>query len=186
MLQKVLLVLLSFSTLLASAGDTVLKLYRPFGEVIEQIAPVVKNKLTGECYTQSKLIVREDAWRCQADGAVYDPCFVKQGGKSNEVVCPQSPWVSDSIKIEISMPLNNENHIPLDMSRAFPWAIELANGEHCQAIETNEIYDAMPVRYRCSNQNVLIGYLQRCKTVWSMLEKTPQGVVTVDFSKAWF
>ncbi|KTD46456.1 hypothetical protein [Legionella quateirensis] len=186
MMQRVLLVLLCFCSFLATAGDTVLKLYRPFGEVVEQVAPVIKSKLTGACFTQSRLILREDAWRCQAEGKIYDPCFVKAGSKQMEALCPQSPWEGDSVLIQVSAPLNNENHSTLDMSRAFPWGIELANGEHCQAIEPSEVYDAMPIRYRCSNHNVLIGYLQRCKTVWSMLEKTPQGVVTVEFTRAWF
>jgi hypothetical protein len=186
MMQRVLMVLLIFCSFLVSASDTVLKLYRPFGDVIDQISPVVKNKVTGRCLSQSQLILREDAWRCQAEGKTFDPCFVKMAGNQKQVVCPQSPWTAESVAITVSSPLNNANHSTLDMSRVFPWAIELANGEHCQAIESNEIYDAMPVRYQCSNHNVLIGYLQRCKSVWSMLEKTPEGVVTVDLRKAWF
>jgi hypothetical protein len=186
MMQRVLIVLLCFCSFLASAGDTVLKLYRPFGEVIDQTAPLVKNVLKGQCDSQSLLILREDAWRCQSEGKIFDPCFVQLASNKMAVVCPQSPWTSDSVQIEVSTPLNNENHSTLDMSRVFPWAIELVNGEHCQGIESHELYDAMPVRYRCSNENVLIGYLQRCKAVWSMLEKTSNGVVTVELSKAWF
>ncbi|KTD57214.1 hypothetical protein [Legionella shakespearei] len=186
MKQRVLLVLLWCCAVHAMAGDTVLKLYRPFGDVVEQVKPVVTRVVDGVCYSQSQLITREDAWRCQAEGRFYDPCFVKTGGKRMEALCPQSPWVGDSVQINVSAPLNNEQHATLDMSRTFPWAVELANGEQCQAVQTNEVYDAMPVRYRCSNNNLLIGYLQRCKTVWSMLEKTPNGVVTVDFDKVWF
>ena len=186
MVQRVLIVLLFFCSFFVSADDTVLKLYRPFGDVRDQIAPIVTNKLAGQCVGQSQLIVREDAWRCQAEGKIFDPCFVKMAGNKKQAVCPQSPWTADSVQIDVHSPLNNENHTTLDMSRVFPWAIELANGEHCQAIESNEVYDAMPVRYRCSNHNLLVGYLQRCKTVWSMLEKTPEGVITVELSKAWF
>ncbi len=186
MMQRVLLVLLFFCSFLVSAADTVLKLYRPFGEVTDQIPPKVKRKLTGQCVAQSQLILREDAWRCMAEGKIFDPCFAKVANDKTEVICPQSPWVGDSVQIEVVTPLNNENHVTLDMSRVFPWGIELASGEYCQAIEPNEIYDSMPVRYRCSNQNVLIGYLQRCKSTWSMLAKTPEGIVTVYLSKAWF
>lgn len=188
MLQRVILASLCFCSFLASASasDTILKLYRPFGEVFDQAPPIVKKKLSGQCYEQSRVIIREDAWRCQAEGQLFDPCFVKAGGKKLEVVCPQSPWVGDSIQINVTVPLDNENHKTLDMSRAFPWAIELVNGEYCLAINSNEQYDSMPVRYRCNNQNVLIGHLQRCKTVWSMLEKTPQGVKTVELHRAWF
>jgi hypothetical protein len=185
-MQRVLLLLLCFCSFLAAANDTALKLYRPFGEVVDQSSPIVKKIVSGECFAPSQLIVREDAWRCMAENKVYDPCFVKWVGKKTEAVCPQSPWMSDSVQIEVTAPLNNEHHKSLDMSQNFPWAVELANGEHCQAVESKEEFDSMPIRYRCSNQNVLIGYLQRCKPVWSMLEKTPDGVITADFSRAWF
>lgn len=184
MAQRVLVLMLFFYSLFAAANDTVLKLYRPFGEVVEQVAPVVKTRMVGECDTQSQLILREDAWRCLAKGRVFDPCFVKAGAR--QAICPQSPWAADSVQIDMNDSLNNEHHIPLDMSRAYPWAVELVNGEQCQAVSSSEVYDAMPVRYRCGNSNMLIGYLQRCKTTWSMLEKTPKGVVTVEFRKVWF
>lgn len=186
MIQRVLSVLLFLFSFLIFASDTVLKLYRPFGEVIDQTPLIVKHTLQGQCNTQSRLLLREDAWYCQAEGKVFDPCFVKLAGNHMEAICPQSPWVGDSVQINVTHPLNNNNHIPLDMSRVFPWGIELVNGERCQAVEPDEIYDSMPVRYRCSNQNVLIGYIQRCKSVWSMLEKNADGVVTVDLKKAWF
>ena len=186
MVQRVLLALIFFYSFLATADDTVLKLYRPFGEVINQMPSVVKSKVTGQCYAQSQLIVREDAWRCMGEGKYFDPCFVKAGSKKLEAVCPLSPWVGDSVQINVSVPLNNDQHITLDMSRTYPWAIELVNGERCLAIATSEVYDSMPVRYRCHHQNVLIGYLQRCKSLWSMLEKTSEGVRTVDLAKAWF
>ncbi|CEG58215.1 hypothetical protein [Legionella fallonii] len=186
MIERVLSILLFFCSFVVFADDTVLKLYRPFGEVVDQVPPSVKNVLQGYCDTQSQLIIREDAWHCQAEGKIFDPCFVKLAGNKMEAVCPQSPWVGDSVQINVATPLNNDNHVTLDMSRVFPWAVELVNGEHCQAVAPNEVYDSMPIRYRCSNQNVLIGYLQRCKSIWSMLEKTPEGVITVEFRRAWF
>ncbi|MFI4918347.1 MAG: hypothetical protein ACHP65_02205 [Legionellales bacterium] len=186
MMQRVLMLVLFVYSVLVCADDTVLKLYRPFGEALEQVSPGIKNTLPGQCVSQSQLIVREDAWRCQAEGRVYDPCFVKEAGKRTEALCPQSPWVGDSVQILVNSPLNNDQHSRLDMSTAFPWAIELANGEHCQAAASDEVYEGMPVRYRCSKQNKLIGHIQRCKAAWSMLEKTSTGVETVIFSKAWF
>lgn len=186
MLQKVLYLFLFFCSFEVAANDTILKLYRPYGDVENQAVPQVKNTFRGECYSQSRLIVREDAWRCRANGKTYDPCFVKSGPNRTEAVCPQSPWVGDSVKIMVKQPLNNEQNKTLDMSRTYPWAVELTNGERCQAINPGKIYDKMPVRYKCGNKNYLVGHLQRCKTVWSTLEKTPAGVVTVELSKAWF
>ncbi|TAL63416.1 MAG: hypothetical protein EPN84_05040 [Legionella sp.] len=187
MLQRVLLVLLLFCSFFTFAGDTVLKLYRPYGEVVDQAPLVVKTTLTGLCTKQSQRIQREDAWRCEADGTIYDPCFVRAGALYvKDLVCPQSPWTGDSVQIKVESPLNNQNHKTLDMSRAFPWAIELANGERCQAVDADKVFDGMPVRYQCAENNVLIGYLQRCKTEWSMLEKTAAGVKSVSFKRVWF
>lgn len=185
-MKRVLWALLGIYSFAVMADDTVLKLYRPFGDVEEQIAPVVKRTIAGECDSQSQLSVREDAWRCQAEGRVYDPCFVKTGKGPNAALCPSSPWAADSVLIEVSIPLINEHHSPLDMSRSFPWAIELINGEHCQAIEASQSYDSMPVRYQCTMHNRLLGSLQRCKAVWSMLEKTSDGVMSVDIKRVWF
>lgn len=179
----IFLILFSFSTV---AQDTVLKLYRPFGDFIEQAAPSVKKTLSGECYSQSRIILREDAWRCSAEGTIYDPCFVRSGKNKTEALCPQSPWVGDSIQIMVKYPLENEHNKNLDMSRAYPWAIELTNGEYCQGIYTEKRFDNMRIRYQCNNKNYLVGHLQRCKSVWSMLKRTPEGVIEVELKKAWF
>lgn len=186
MMQRVLFVTIFFFSAICCAEDTVLRFYRPFGDVSQQAPVIVKRNIEGHCLTQSKLILREDAWRCQAEGTVYDPCFVKDAGAHKEAVCPKSPWLGDSIKILVKEPLSNAFHKTLDMSSAYPWAIELVNGEQCLATETTEVFDSMPIRYRCTNAHVLIGYLQRCDPEWSMLEKTSRGVESVKFQKAWF
>ncbi len=185
-MQRLVFCFLFFCSFQLTAADTVLKLYRPFGESIDQAKPVIKHVVDGTCLGQSKLILREDAWRCQAQGATYDPCFVEGSGKKTDLLCPQSPWIDESTQIHLNNPLPDITLSPLDMSEALPWSIELNNGETCQAIDTKELFDGMPIRYRCSNDNYLVGHLQRCRAVWSMLEKTSKGVVTVDLKKVWF
>lgn len=185
MKQRVLLIALLFYSFSTLAGDTVLKLYRPL-EGGEQGALVIKKQVKGRCDAQSHLIFREDAWRCLAHGKILDPCFLKAGSKDKTLLCPTSPWSSETVAVHVHDPLNNEEHQILDMSRTFPWAIELVNGERCQAVEPGEHYDAMPIRYRCTNQNLLLGPIQRCNPVWSTLEKTANGVLTMDLKKVWF
>jgi hypothetical protein len=184
MKQRVLLIGLFFYSFLVAADDTVLKLYRPFAG--EQGIVADKKLMKGRCDAQSKLIIRDDAWRCQVEDKVFDPCFAKAGPKPMEVSCPLSPWTNEGVQISLSTPLNNEEHLPLDMSRTFPWAIELVNGEHCHAVEPGELYDSMPVRYRCTGESALVGTIQRCNPAWSMLEKTSNGVITMDLKQAWF
>jgi hypothetical protein len=186
MKQRVLLSLLFFCSFIATAGDTVLKLYRPFGETIEQVSPMIKESISGQCVKQSELIVREDAWRCMAEGRVYDPCFVKPVGTKTKAVCPQSPWIGESVQIVLQTKLNNDKNTPLDMSTAFPWAVELDNGEKCQAIDSKELVEGMAVHYRCTNHHLLLGPIQRCKNPWAILEKTSDGMQAVTLAKAWF
>jgi hypothetical protein len=185
-MRRVLLVALVLASHLAFGENTVLKLYRPFGEAQEQAIPKPVRSLSGQCLGQSLLNVREDAWRCQAEGKIFDPCFLKAVGPKTQVLCPKSPWAVESVAISVPSALNGAEHTSLDMSVALPWAVELVNGARCQAIESNEVFDGMPVHYRCSDNTILLGHLQRCKATWTMLEKTPKGVETAIFKRAWF
>ena len=169
------------------AEDTELSLYRPLIESANHQSAVIVAKKIGECSQQSQLIKREDAWRCVAEGKLYDPCFVHPFGSHLEAVCPESPWSNKGIQITVATPLDNKYHEALDMSRTFPWAIELATGEKCQAIDTVEQFDGLPIRYRCDSQSELIGHVQRCEGTWKMLQHAAaNGVDTVQIKRALF
>jgi hypothetical protein len=187
MLRVVTLLLLALVSFNLLAVETEVKFYRPFDGASPQQAPVIiRQEMTGECWQQSQKIKREDAWRCLSEGKVYDPCFVKQFSAQSEAVCPQSPWVGSSVKMRLNAPVDNSQNVALDMAQAYPWALELASGEKCQAIEGGHVYDNLPIRYQCDSQAVLIGHMQRCKTEWSILQKTAHGVVAVVIARAWF
>lgn len=166
------------------AEDTILHLYHPLTP--KDPTTVVTAKKFGECWQQSQLIKREDAWRCIADGQIHDPCFVQPYGSHLEALCPESPWAKRGVQITVSSPLDNKQHETLDMSRTYPWAVELTNEEKCQAILTNEQYDNSPVRYHCEKNTVLIGHLQRCTGVWKILQREGNQVNMVKIKKAWF
>ncbi|MDI9818527.1 MULTISPECIES: hypothetical protein [unclassified Legionella] len=186
MKRLILLILMIMPTFGLFAKDTILKLYQPFGEAIQQAPIVIQREASGECWQQSQRIKREDAWRCMAEGKIYDPCFVRQFGSHQEAVCPQSPWVGSSVKINMSFPVDNSQHVELNMAETYPWAIELTTGEKCQAVDEGQVYDGLPVRYQCDNQVLLLGHVQRCKTQWSMLQHTSNGVSTALVERAWF
>lgn len=169
------------------AQGTELKLYRPFGEVINQAPALIKKRSAGHCLGQSQRIKREDAWRCIVNNQVYDPCFVDPFASHQQVICPQSPWEGFSLQIDLSSPVEPDKNSKLDMSRTYPWALELATGEQCQAIDEGLFFDKMPVRYLCNDQSILVGYLARCKAQWSILRrKQDKVVVTAWVRKAWF
>ncbi|VEG89617.1 hypothetical protein [Legionella spiritensis] len=169
------------------AQDTELKLYRPFGEEMSHGRLIVSHQVGGVCIQQSMRIKREDAWRCIAAGKTYDPCFVRKFGSHLEAVCPASPWAGNGVLVKLDRPADNNDLVELDMSKTYPWAVELATGEKCEAIDDDETYDNLPVRYRCDSQTVLIGHLQRCKATWTILQRGITGqVTTAAVKKAWF
>lgn len=166
------------------AEDTELSFYRP--DVTQQSTRAIVAKKSGTCTQQSQLIKREDAWRCTAENKTYDPCFVMASNSQSEAVCADSPWSDKVTLITITTPLDNKSHQPLDMSRTFPWAIELADGEKCKAIEATARYDGLPVHYRCDRNSELFGHVQRCEGMWKMLQHATNGVETAKIAKAWF
>lgn len=168
------------------AEETELSLYRPMSDVTEHLSIKIAAKASGECVQQSQLIKREDAWRCVAEGKVYDPCFVKPSSGRLDAVCTETPWSNKGTQITVATPLDNKWHQSLDMSRTLPWAIELASGEKCQAIETTAQYDGLPVHYRCDRNSELIGHVQRCDSTWKMLQHAANGVETAQITRAWF
>lgn len=170
-----------------NADDTELKFFRPFGEVNPQVPLIVREHHAGQCWQQSRHIKREDAWRCMADGKIYDPCFIRQYGNQKQALCPQSPWDGSSTQLDLSAPVDNIRHVQLDMSQTYPWGVELQHGEKCLALDEGKMFDGMPVRYQCNNQTLIFGHLQRCKMPWTILQRDSGGQVeTVTIKKAWF
>lgn len=170
----------------AYAVDTQLTLYRPFGDKGQSLA-THSQSLAGQCWQQSQRIKREDAWRCVAGGAVFDPCFVKQYGDHKEALCVQSPWLTSAILLTLTEPADNHQHVKLDMSKNYPWAVQLSHGQKCQAVDEGNFYDGMPIHYQCEDQTQLVGHLQRCNSHWSMLRHSGNDrVETVMIDKAWF
>jgi hypothetical protein len=170
----------------SSAKETELKFFHPFSESSGYSKANIFEIKQGECLTQSKIIKREDAWRCIADGKTFDPCFAKHYGEQFDVICIATPWSYQSVQIKVPNSLQSAQHDALDMSRTFPWAIELSNGEKCQAVDSNEYYDQLPVRYICERDEKLLGHVQRCENTWKMLQVNHHVIETVEIERAWF
>lgn len=183
MLRRVVMIFMIIGSFSVFAEDTELKLYRPF---VNEAELVITKKIAGTCGQQSQRIIREDAWRCEAGGKVYDPCFIKPAGSQSVAFCPESPWVLTGLLVSLSSPADNSQHRALDMSEAYPWAVELTTGEKCQAVEEGQVYDGLQVHYQCNSQSVLIGRVQRCDSKWSILQHSTEGVGTAVLAKAWF
>lgn len=162
-------------------ADMEIKYYSPYSGESMQILKTMK----GHCYGQSEKIKREDAWRCQTDTQTLDPCFSSMK-QSNKVFCPVSPWTTQGILLEDVGVLDLVNQQKLDMSVTYPWAIELENGERCEAVHSGEMISGLPLLYRCSSGAFLVGYIQRCKPTWQILYKGKGELEKVTMKVVWF
>lgn len=186
-MHRILLFLLCAYPLISFESPTQIKFYRPFGAVVAQVAPKVISQKQGTCLQQSKRIVREEAWRCVADGVTYDPCFLKAVGEKNKVVCLQSPWRAEAILLTTSGALESNHQNTLDVSTTYPWAVELITGEHCLSTDKDQMLEGSLVHYQCSDHKILFGHLQRCSDEWSILQQNEDGLISsVPIKKAWF
>ncbi len=174
-----MLFLSSFSLM---AKDTELNYYRPYS----QPEMVVSQKVKGHCDEESLLSQREDAWVCQAEGKVYEPCFAKTQRGARSVLCPASPWQKEAVEIKSAESLDGSLHSSIDMSRGYPWAVELENGLRCLGVRSSERFDNLRVHYHCSDGSQLLGHIQRCSPEWKMLRKSGKQINTILLTRVWF
>lgn len=168
------------------AEETEFKLYRPFAQGSLEVPLQITSKLQGECILPSHRLPREDTWRCVAESKVYDPCFIKQYSDRKLAICPHSPWDGRGVEINLARAADNHQRPSLDISRTFPWALELADGTKCLSLPRGMVYDDLPVHYRCEDQSILYGPMQRCRTPWTMLQNVGTSVQTGVIKRAWF
>lgn len=179
-----LLVLLSSSV---AAAYTDARLYRPFSVAQGQAVLQISQTLKGDCWTHSIKDPRPDAWRCRAQQQTFDPCFVKTHVERNVVVCPQAPWSSQAVKIELAQELQENGLAELDMSISNPWSIELSDGTLCQLSHASGASNNHLAQYNCPQGARLVGEIQRCKSVWrTFLQKPGMETQRVDIKTAWY
>ncbi len=168
-----------------SAWETKLILYRPFIRLNEGLLQI-KHKVDSQCFKPSEKIIRQDAWSCETNSEILDPCFINAAGDSSQMLCPQSPWQSSAILLNVPS-LNHFNlHTEMDMSKQLPWAVELENGTHCLRTHKSGYIDNLPVNYQCQNHQQLIGGIQRCKEQWTSLLASQEDIDEVRIKKVWF
>jgi uncharacterized protein len=81
----------------------------------------------GNCWTSSLAVWREDAWRCMAGNAIYDPCF----STDESVICganPNAPTTSFLLLLTEPLPAPE---VPQDTT-GHAWQVELADGTVCE------------------------------------------------------
>jgi hypothetical protein len=93
------------------------------------------------------------AWRCaEPGGGFYDPCFAPAGRSGvTRLACMDTPW-SGATVISLARPLARSSWGAAGPSAAgHPWALALANGQHCGLIEgTGPLADGRVLSFGCA------------------------------------
>jgi hypothetical protein len=128
----------------------------------------VSKEVEGICWSNSSVnSSRPNTWRCHSDNTVYDPCFINPIHNQYSVVCLESPWSKNVVKLKLKSPLPSTKADTFVGSKSQPWAIELSNGRLCTMISgPTSAVSGMPIKYQCNSNAVVLGDIDRSNHKW--------------------
>jgi hypothetical protein len=158
-------------------------------------APTAFPQFDGACNLgSSEVTTRPDAARCFAGDAVLDPCFHSQAGSRPGIldlfVCPGDPWGNERVQRSVVTVHGGAGTLGQAPSSLRPWALLLANGQHCLAISGGSGTTAgLRYNYQCfaapfgrstsqpigKAAGVVLGDPDQHKRTWAVLFEEPTG-----------
>lgn len=159
--------------------------FHPFTQKGElQSDLVIITRTSGICWTKSlEDHGRSDAWRCQANNLILDPCFHDE----TLVACITSPWTKRISILEITGTLPKTTSFV--NQTAFPWSVELSDGEHCVFLTgAGTSVNDMRVNYACTFDTHIIGDIDRSHSVWfvNLYNTQTKKIMKMPITKAWY
>ena len=192
-LLRTLVVLLTATASVTAADSfstTQIKLFTPYGPGGLSKALSATEGVTGKCFAESVADPsRPDAWRCSAGNAIHDPCFANIMGDNKTLACARSPWESQVTLMNLTAPPDSSKRKEIPRSQAMPWALELANGDHC-ALFTGATAPVagMRINYGCPGGGQVVGDIDRSQPVWRVFyqKEGAASLVQVEVTVAWY
>lgn len=181
-----LLMVLVHGALAAVIERTDMQYFRPFVTGVKKTSFTRQSPIKGHCIRQSELIKREDAWVCQANGQSLDPCFSQEDSGQSQMLCFPHSQIAEAIPLILISPLPRVAKIPLDMSSAYPWGVELEDGQWCEAMREGTWVNGVAVHYACKDGSYLLGNIQRCHQPWQILQQRHQEMKQAKIRRALF
>jgi hypothetical protein len=107
-------------------------------------------------------------YRCfDVGNSVLDPCWADKD-HAGAVLCMPSPWSQNVVELDTkALPASTE---PVPKSLAFPWGVQLANGEKCLAAQgAHDEYRGRVVDYACGKtyRLVLLRGMHQSQEPWT-------------------
>lgn len=152
----------------AAVASTQIKLITPFQNGHLGIGVAVTQQGNGKCFAASAASPsRPDAWRCSMGNSILDPCLQNVMGNASILACPDKPWSANVVLLTLTSPLPSEPRKIPERRDTMPWALELANGQHCTLFTgATAPIAGMRINYGCPGGFVVVGDVDRSLPVW--------------------
>ncbi len=155
----------------AATRATRVTVYRPFvhGKLAAGLKVVRTAK--GQCFSGSVADPRSDAWRCQFENTIADPCFSDKKIPS-WVACPEdgSPFGTRVVRLALSKSLPKSLGNGGGAGQGNPWAVKLAGGEICTFLTgATFAFHGRRVNYGCAKTTFLAGSPERSGPTWTII-----------------
>lgn len=158
------------ATATGSAQTTRVTIYRPFTNGKVAVGQKVLRTAKGQCFSGSLADPRRDAWRCEIENAIADPCFSDRAVLSY-VLCPEggSPFAARVVRLALSKALPRSLGNKGSAGQGNPWAIKLAGGKVCTFLTgATFAFHGQRVNYGCDKTTFLAGSPSRTGPTWTI------------------
>ena len=173
-----------------SVSVTQIRMFTPYGPGGLSKSLSVSETVSGNCFAESLANAsRADAWRCNAGNAIQDPCFQNVMGDARIVACLRSPWDDRVTLLTLASPPPSASRKEIAHEKALPWALELANGDHCTLMTgATASLAGMRINYGCPGGGLVAGDIDRSHPVWRVFyqKEGASSLDQVDVVVAWY
>lgn len=135
----------------------------------------------GACMSSSGATMRVDAWRCNAESQILDPCFSPSEVPEAEAVLCMGTNPTRMVRLVLTEPLpGNNNHIP-GRPPIDPFIIVLDDGNTCRMMTgATTVTAGERQNYACAEGGSLYGFPDKTTARWTISFRADGAATSTD------
>jgi hypothetical protein len=151
----------------------------------------ITETVSGNCWTQSLVTSRGDAYRCMVGNSILDPCFAPKISRPRAVACATDPFSNRIVLLRMQKALPSPNPTTQWLQpHNQPWGLRLTNGDTCVfATGATDVIKGERMNYACARSDAwIIGNVNQLTPLWTAQSSAypSKGVKTVFIAEAVF
>jgi hypothetical protein len=130
----------------------------------------ITETVSGECWTQSLVTSRSDAYRCMVGNSILDPCFAPRIAHPQALACASDPFSNRIVMLRIKKRLPSPNSTTQWLQpHNQPWGLRLTNGDECVfATGATDAVHGDRLNYACARDDRwIIGDVNQLTPLWT-------------------